>query len=255
MNMVPQPSQVLAGIPEGLRKPLLHEYDKLVRNYREGRWEPAELNGGKFCEVVYSILKGHVDGSFPIAPSKPRNMVDACNALANAAGFPRSVRIQMPRMLIALYEIRNQRNVGHVGADVDPSHMDATVVLAMVKWVLAELIRIFHGMTTDEATRVVESLVERTLPIIWKTASITRVLGSHLGAKERMLALLYGASTPIDVREIVKSIGYSNTTQFRKTVAKEAHKADLVHFDAEADTIEISPVGVRYVEENIDLVV
>ena len=255
MSTVPQPSQVLAGVPEGLRKPLLQEYDKLVRNYREGRWEPAELNGGKFCEIVYSVLKGHVDGSFPGVPSKPRNMVDACKALQGASGFPRSIRIQIPRMLVALYEIRNQRNVGHVGADVDPSHMDATVVLAMVKWILAELIRIFHGTTTDEATRVVESLVERTLPIVWKTASITRVLGSHLGAKERMLALLYGTNGPIDAREVVKSIGYSNITQFRRTVARDAHKADLVHFDFEADTIEISPVGIRYVEENIDLVV
>ena len=255
MSAIPKPIQVLAGVPEGLRNPLLQEYDKLVRNYREGRWEPAELNGGKFSEVVYTILKGHVDCSFPGVPSKPRNMVDACKALEGASGFPRSIRIQIPQMLAALYEIRNQRNVGHVGADVDPSHMDATVVLAMVKWVLAELIRIFHGMTTEEATKVVEGLVERTLPIVWKTASMTRVLGSHLGAKERMLALLYGTNAPIEVREIVRSIGYSNITQFRKTVAKEAHRADLVHWDAEADTIEISPVGIRYVEENVDLVV
>ncbi len=70
-----------------------------------------------------------------------------------------------------------------------------------------------------------------------------------------MLALLYGTNGPIDVREIVKSIDYSNITQFRKTVAKDTHKADLVHFDPDADTVEITPVGIRYVEENIDLVI
>lgn len=71
----------LSGIPTGLRKPLLEEYNKLAKHYREGRWEPAELNGGKLCEIVYTILKGYVDGSFPDAPSKPGNMVEACRAL------------------------------------------------------------------------------------------------------------------------------------------------------------------------------
>src|SRR5262245_16799160 len=111
----------LKGVPKGLRAPLLEEFNKLARHYRESRWEPSELNGGKLCEIVYSILKGYVGGSFPASPSKPSNMVDACRALETASPFPRAIRIQIPRMLVALYEIRNNRNVGHVGADVDPN--------------------------------------------------------------------------------------------------------------------------------------
>src|SRR5438876_337250 len=83
--------------------------NKLARHYRESRWEPAELNGGKLSEIVYTILKGHVDGAFPATPSKPRNMVDACGALASANSFPRAIRIQIPRIIVALYEIRNNR--------------------------------------------------------------------------------------------------------------------------------------------------
>ena len=64
-------SEVLAAIPRELRDPLLETFDTIVRNYRENRWEPSELNGGKFCEVVYSIIKGHIDSSFPQKPSKP----------------------------------------------------------------------------------------------------------------------------------------------------------------------------------------
>jgi hypothetical protein len=116
MRLTVVPQNALAGIPEGLRSPLLDEFNKLARHYRESRWEPAELNGGKLCEIAYTILKGHVDGAFPTTPSKPKNILDACKALENAVGFPRSVRIQIPRMLIGLYEIRNNRNVGHVGA-------------------------------------------------------------------------------------------------------------------------------------------
>lgn len=120
------PSTCLSGLSSALRGELLAAYEEIVRNYRERRWEPSELNGGKLCEVVYSILRGHVDGRMPARASKPRNMVDACKALESAdQSFPRSVRIQIPRMVMALYEIRNNRGVGHVGGDVDPNAMDA----------------------------------------------------------------------------------------------------------------------------------
>src|SRR5438034_1154534 len=128
MNIIK--TALLAGVPVGLRTPLIDSHNAITKNFREHRWEPSELNGGKFCEVVYTILKGYIDGSFPAAPAKPGNMVDACRALeqADAARFPRSVRIQIPRMLVALYEIRNNRGVGHVGGDVVPNHMDAVAV-------------------------------------------------------------------------------------------------------------------------------
>jgi hypothetical protein len=67
-SLLSEPAKVLAGIPPGLRDPLIDEFRKLVRNFREGRWEPAELNGGKFSEVVYTILRGYVDGSFAASP-------------------------------------------------------------------------------------------------------------------------------------------------------------------------------------------
>jgi hypothetical protein len=230
----------------------LEEYNKLAKNYREGRWEPAELNGGKLCEIVYSILKGHVDGSFPSSPSKPGNMVDACRALEKYGTFPRSVRIQIPRVLLSLYEIRNNRNVGHVGADVDPNHMDATVVLSMVKWTMAELVRIFHNTTTVEATEIVESLAERTIPILWQVGGLTRVLGG-LSAKDKTLALLYGSTGHLDVRTLIAAIEYSNPSRYRTSILRPAHKEGLLHYDTSAETVILSPLGTRHVEERVSL--
>lgn len=170
---------VLGAVPVAPRDELLRALnDEVLRNYRERRWEPSELNAGKLCEVVYTVLRGHIEGRFPAKAAKPSNMVDGCKALEHggAAKFPRSVRIQIPRMLIALYEIRNNRGVGHVGGDVDPNFMDATAVVAMSKWVVAELIRVFHAVPVDEAQRLVDSLVERTVPVIWRVSNAVRVL-------------------------------------------------------------------------------
>src|SRR5687768_6834774 len=139
MNPNPlNPAEVFSGIPSSLRAELLEAYNNILRNYLQQHWEASELNGGKLCEIAYTIIRGYVDGNFPSCSAKPPNMVDACRALEQAPPtFPRSVRIQIPRMIIALYEIRNNRGVGHVGGDVNPSHMDATAVLYMSKWMMA----------------------------------------------------------------------------------------------------------------------
>lgn len=75
------PSRVFAALPRGLREELLNSYQKIMSNYLERRWEPSELNGGKFCEVVYSIINGAIKGSFPAKASKPSKMLNACQAL------------------------------------------------------------------------------------------------------------------------------------------------------------------------------
>jgi len=46
-----KPEEVLAGLPKSLRAELFSCYEAICRNYSENRWEPSELNGGKFAEV------------------------------------------------------------------------------------------------------------------------------------------------------------------------------------------------------------
>lgn len=147
--------EALSNIPLGLRGPILTLLEEQLADYRSGRWESVGLKSGKVCEVVYSILDGYLRGSFASAPSKPSNMVAACMALeqADKARFERSVRIQMPRVLIAVYELRNNRAIGHVGGDVNPNHMDAEFFLRSTKWLVAELVRVFASDESRQRTR------------------------------------------------------------------------------------------------------
>lgn len=251
------PTLILAGIPELLRQPLLSAFNSIIKNYRERRWEPAELNGGKLCEIIYSILLGHTVGKFPPKPTKPNNMVDACKALeqADSNKFSRSVRIQIPRMIIALYEIRNNRGVGHVGGDVEPNHMDALQVLEMSKWLMAELIRIFHGVTTGEAQIVVESVVDRTFYTVWEVAGKKRDLSPKHSMKETTLILLYSHHQPLPLANLFSWIEHSNMSTYKKDVLRPLHKDRLIEFDTQTGLVQISPLGIKYVEEKISLVI
>lgn len=245
--------EALNGIPDAIRGELLRAFDEIVAHYRARRWEPSELNGGKFSEVVYSILRGHVDGKFPASPSKPKNMVDACKSLEQATSFPRSVRIQIPRMLVALYEIRNNRNVGHVGGDVNPNHMDAAAVLAMARWILAELIRAFHGLTVDEAELVVEALTVRDVPAIWEVGSVRRVLVPNLATNDATLLLLYASPAAVSDTDLISWLEYGNASRFRTTILRKLHSSRLVEYDPQSRMVRISPTGISYVETNLPL--
>jgi hypothetical protein len=244
-------ASVYSELPAGLRAELLEAFSQIVKNYRERRWEPSELNGGKLCEIAYSIIRGEADGKMPPRAKKPKNIVEACKAMEQEQGVSRSFRIQIPRMLVALYEIRNNRNVGHVGGDVDPNHMDAVCVLQMSKWVMAELVRVLHGTDVDTASEVVESLVERDTPLIWVVNGKKRVLATKLRSKDKMLLLLHASESAVSESDMVSWIEHSNPSVFRRDVVKPAHRARLLEYDAGLRSLHISPTGVAYVEDNL----
>jgi hypothetical protein len=247
--------KALGQLPESLRQELSTAFNAIVTNYGQGRWEPSELNGGKLCEVVYSILRGHVDGSYPARASKPRNMLDACKALEQNSGQPRPIRIQIPRVLVALYEIRNNRGVGHVGGDVDPNHMDAVLVLEMAKWLMAELVRIFHDVDIATATAVVDAIVERTVPIIWEVGGQRRVLDPTLTQRDRTLLLLYASAGSVDETDLISWIEARSPSAYRRDVLRKLHRERLVEYHAATNTVRISPLGLDYVESNLPLTV
>lgn len=243
---------VFGALPPTLRDELIGALDEIVKNFRERRWGPAELNGGKLSEVAYTIVKGYADGSYPKRASKPKNMVDACRALeSGAAATDRSIRIQIPRMIVALYEIRNNRNVGHVGGDVDPNHMDAVCVLQMAKWVVAELVRILHDVDTKTATGVVEALASRDTPLIWEVGGKLRVLDTSMSMRDKTLVLLHARNGAVAEADLVSWVEHSNATVYRRDILRKAHKVKLIEYDEAARTAVISPKGITLVEETL----
>jgi hypothetical protein len=237
-------TDALNDLPAGLRKDLLDAFNEIVKNYRERRWEPAELNGGKLCEAVYTVALGRIDGTYAARSSKPRNILDACRALEHRPWNERSVKIQIPRMIAALYEIRNNRGVGHAGGDVDPNHMDATVVLYMSKWLLAELIRVLHTASTEEASALVEALVEREVELVWSSGDVKRVLAPKMTLKQKMLVLVASDSGDVKDTDLLRWIEHPDMARFRRDVLRPAHKAKLIEYAETSGIVKLLPPGV-----------
>ncbi|MFK4806213.1 hypothetical protein ACI3KX_10115 [Microbacterium sp. ZW CA_36] len=246
--MALDPKDAFNALPPTLVADLLDAFQQVVKNYAEHRWEPSELNGGKLCEAAYTIVEGYLSGTYPARANKPKNMPQACLALENKyTTAARSPRIQIPRMIVALYEIRNNRGVGHAGGDVDPNHMDATAVVYMSKWIVAELVRLLHGLTTDEATDLVDALVEREVALVWRSAEKRRVLVPGLTLRKQTLILLAGVTHATEA-DLILWLEQKRPADYRKNVLKPMHANRLIEFDGQTTTVQLLPPGVAAAE-------
>lgn len=239
-------SKALANIPTGLRKPLIEEYSNIIHSYLERRWSPAELSGGRFCEVVFTILDGYAKGKYASKPSKPRDFVKACRTLEKNTNVPRSFRILIPRLLPALYEIRNNRGVGHVGGDVDPNYMDASTIVSNCSWILAELVRVFHGQTIDEAQAVVDSLAERRIPLIWQNDDMKRVLDPSLPLRDQLLLLIASTSSGVSTDNLYLWSGYNNKGYFTR-ILRTLHRSRMIELSNDELEVQMLPPGDIYI--------
>jgi len=228
----------------------------MLSEYRSARWESVGLKAGKICEIVYTVLAGYLAGNYLSAPSKPKNMVDACRALENSSStFSRPVRIQIPRLIVAIYELRNNRSIGHVGGDVDPNHMDAELFVRFAKWTVAELIREFAKLSLPDAAAIIDSITEKNIPAVWESGDFKKVLNPKLSAKDKALILSYSVPSGVTSKNLGKWCEYSNLSRFRTAVVSALNKDALVHFDAKTDLVTITPLGIKKVETSGLLVV
>ncbi|MDP8997483.1 MAG: hypothetical protein M3O03_10860 [Pseudomonadota bacterium] len=234
---------VLNSIPDGLRLPLLKEHQSIVQNYFEHRWGPSELSGGKFCEIVYNILDGHAKNSYLSSPAKPPDFVGACRALEQNTHVIRSFQILIPRLLPALFEVRNNRGVGHAGGDVDSNHMDATFVVSSADWVMSELIRNFHNVSTQAAQALVDNLVERRIPLVWEGDNMRRVLVPKMKLPDQIIVLLATSVGQQKVSDLLNWTGYENRQYFMKLLRKLHNEFRFLELSSDEASLQILPPG------------
>lgn len=251
---------VFQTLPEELRDRLVHHFTEIRQNFALGKYEPSELNGGKFCEVVYRILEWHTSGDNSYTPlGKQMDFAKLTRQLESKIGFSDAVRLHIPRVLNAVYTFRNKRGVAHHTVDIDPNRMDAFFVVASANWIMAELVRLFYATTPEDAQKLVENITIKEIPVIWEVGSQMRVLSPSerkLKAREKILILLYYAHPdPLTVESLLAYTEYDtkNKSRFRNSIIQRLHSEDLVHHNKNDDQVHLSPLGLQFVEKNLPL--
>jgi hypothetical protein len=87
--------------------------------------------------------------------------------------------------------VRNNRDAAHLADGIDPNTQDATLVVTVADWVLADFVRLYHDGAADEAQDMVEQIVTLEAPAIQDFDGFLKVLRRDLSPADRFLVLLY----------------------------------------------------------------
>jgi len=230
---------------------LVRHYRKIKENYLMSRFEPTELNGGKFSEIVIRILQNltNEDKSYTPLGNRLGNYFELARSFEQ---LPRthndSLRLHIPRVVQAVYNIRNHRSVGHIGGDVDPNISDANFITAACDWIMSEFVRLFYDCSLEEAQTIVNNLAQRKAsPIYILPDGRRRILNPRLTYKEKTLLLLFNESKRVLDKDLFAWTEHSNISKFKQAVLLPLHKDALI--DWHNGTCEILPPGEEQVAE------
>lgn len=244
----------LSNIPAIFRGRIVKSYLELKSRHAENKHDAAGLSAGKFCECIVRLLQHEL--KLPVTPfgQQLTNISGECESfsrVSKAIGND-SLRIVIPRSISLLYTLRNKRGIGHVGGDVDANAIDGVTIARLADWTMCELIRIYHNLSLEEADALVGSLASRDIPDVWEVAGRKRVLRRDLDFKQKTLLLLYSApESAILAEDLFEWSKYSDFSMYKKAVLLQLDRADLVDYDAATDSVILSPLGVKIVEDEI----
>lgn len=226
-------TQLSAFMPAKLVEELLEAHAEAKRNFYLGGLRLSEVEGGRFCEAAFRILEHATTGQHtPLGVQIATDKLIEGLAKRPRCSVPDSIRLHIPRALRMVYDIRNKRDAAHLADGIDPNLQDSTLVISVLDWVLAELIRLYHKVSPDEATSIVDLMVTRTAPAIQEFEGFLKVLNPSLSAGDYVLSLLYQSGPQgADFRELYQWVRPGMRRNLRRTLGRLVDNLAFVHFD------------------------
>jgi hypothetical protein len=226
-------AQLSASLPPKLVDELLEAHAEAKQNFYLGGLRLSEVEGGRFCEAAFRLLE-HITTSTFSPLGRHLNTEQIIQALERlpSASFSDSIRIHIPRALRLVYDIRNKRDAAHLADGIDPNVQDATLVVSVIDWVLAEFLRMYHSVSPDEAHSMVDQIVTRVAPVIQDFSGFLKVLNPKLAASDHCLVLLYQRGTNgCTFEELLNWSRRLMRPNLKRTLRSLVEEKAFAHFD------------------------
>jgi hypothetical protein len=141
-------------------------FQEMVSDYQQSDWADAAAKGGKFVEAVVKALWVWVGETVPAGKDfSVGGIIDKLQQKPASASIPDSIKLTIPRACRFAYEIASNRGARHDPSEIDPNEMDASAVVSVCSWVLAEMVRFSQrGLDLSAAKAKVDSLMRRRYP-------------------------------------------------------------------------------------------
>lgn len=235
-----------AGLPEDVVDEVLEAYTEAKRRFHLGDHRPQAVEGGRFSEGVFRLMQ-HATGQKMTPLGKTLPSLDLLIPRLESGSGHDSVRLHIPRTLKLIYDIRNKRDTAHLGDGIDPNLQDATLVTNNMDWVMAELVRLYHGVGTDEAQAAIENLLTKEVPAVQEIEG-QPVIHAKLQPREEALLLLYRAGREgATIDELAAWLRTKRRDHLNDRL-KKLDEAKLVLIHPVSGRVYITDAGIHEVE-------
>lgn len=151
------------GLHEESVNRLLDHYQSMQTRMGESNYDEAGAHLGNVCENIVNIVRYQM-GEDVLDHPQVNDFVEDCLNGSIGVGEPDSIRLQIPRVLRAAYDIRNNRDSVHVNLRVPVNHADMQAAFAMCSWMLAEILRVYgdgdHSEDMEEVAELIDEISE-----------------------------------------------------------------------------------------------
>lgn len=227
---------------------LLAAYQEAKHNFYLGGLRLGTVEGGRFCEAALRMLQQTTTNAFtPLGKQLDANKIIVQLSNTSAGSFPDAIRLHIPRAIRVVYDVRNSRDAAHLADGIDPNLQDASLVIGNIDWILAELVRLYHGINPNDAQQIIDTLVTRKVPIVQDFDGFLKVLNPKLKATEYVLVLLYERGAAGASHEQIESwVRPPMRANLRRTLNKMVHDQAYLHSDG--GIFKLTRLGIKTVE-------
>lgn len=248
-------NQLSQSLPNELVEKLIDIYILLKEHYYLEKHRSASFEGGRFAEVGIRIIQYATSGIYTGLDERLPNFHDEVIKIGNRSGFSDSFRFHIPRTLEVIHDIRNKRDVGHPKGELDANYSDATLSLFSSSWVLVELLRIYYTGNINEAQRIVNDLVQFSMPIIQDFDGFLKILDPTLPLWKMVLIwAFYKRSEGVTFDEIRTWLKERYENRYIRKVLHDLENNKFFLHSVD-DRYFITKTGILEVAEKISLVV
>lgn len=246
-------SPYLGSLPDPILQALETEFSNIEMRFAKRDWNPLELSCARFAEAVLRYLEWKESGGnfTPIGTQLQRQSI--VNRVLNNAHLPDELRFLVLKSVELLLDIRNKRNVAHLGSVVNVDEMDGRLALVLAKWVLSEIIRREASLDPKDVQEIINKLSVQEQTLIDEIDGDLVFLETHLiDASDRILATLYHQyPKATDLSALRRIVRYKNSTLFRDNLITKLHDEGKVYLKGE--NVFLTSKGIAWVEKQVNM--
>jgi DNA-binding MarR family transcriptional regulator len=237
------------GIDKIVVEKLIEEYRIVKREHLLGDEEKVILHSAKVSDLILALIKNKVS----------RKVVDINNIhfqklLEVVRKYPKSsaeeviLTLAIPRVAESIYTIRSKKDVAHVKT-IDPSSIDSSYCVSACDWMLSELVLLFFKADADEASELINSILEKKIPTVeeFEDGSIVILRKDLSVTQEIMLTLYHYYPKRLTNTDLIKNV--KKTPSYVNKLLAKLENRKFIH--QTEDGYKLTKLGTKYVEDEI----